>query len=430
MVRARLKPASLNEWLALLETRHPSEIELGLDRVARVAQRTGLLQPAPRIISIAGTNGKGSCVAVLESLYMAEGHKTGAYTSPHLVRFNERIRIDGQPVEDQQICDAFELIEGQLGEISLTYFEFTTLAALLLFRDAGLDVAVLEVGLGGRLDAVNIIDADVSVVTSIDLDHQDWLGSDRASIGLEKAGIARTGRPLVCGDPEPPTSFCDYLDSLGAIPYQLGGERFKLLDSDQGLELICTNHKGQTRTYSNLPQPRLPEFSAACAVQAMICAGDEPTADNVRQVFAQCQLAGRLQLRDFQGRRVLLDVAHNPAAARYLADKLADLLQEGERLYALFGVLEDKDIEGIVEPLLPLVDGWAACDLRACPRAANAKQLARELDNRSARVSVFNNVEGALLSLLGQMRDNDLLLIFGSFYTVAEALEASARFGD
>lgn len=427
---ANLKPTSLNEWLTLLEKRHPSEIELGLDRVAQVARRVGVLQPAPRIISVAGTNGKGSCVAVLESLYMAEGRKIGAYTSPHLLRFNERIRIDGQPLDDRQICSAFEIIESRLGETSLTYFEFTTLAALLLFRDADLDIVVLEVGLGGRLDAVNIVDADVAVVTSIDLDHQAWLGDDRASIGLEKAGIARRGRALVCGDPRPPAAFIDYLNCLGAIRYMFGDEGFGLRSANRGLQLTCTDNKGQAQVYENVPLPRLPETSAACAVQAMICAGDTPGTATVQGVFAQCQLAGRFQLCDYRGRRMLLDVAHNPAAARRLAEKLRELLREGERLYVVFGVLEDKDISGIVEALLPIADEWIACDLQVCQRAVKAEALARQLDSLGASVALGDRVDDALLSLFGKMGDNDLLLVFGSFYTVAEALVALSRFGD
>ena len=416
--------------MALLEKRHPTEIELGLDRVARVGKRLGVLQPAPRIISVAGTNGKGSCVAALERLYILAGSRVGAFTSPHLLRFNERIRIDGLPLSDNQICSAFEIIEAQLGDVSLTYFEFTTLAALLLFRDAGLDIVVLEVGLGGRLDAVNIVDADVSVVTSIDLDHQAWLGNDRASIALEKAGIARAGRAVVCGDPDPPISFRQYLDALGSVTHSLGGERFRLFGSDSGLTLVCSNREGKWHHYLNLPQPLLPELSVACAVQAMILAGDVPTADMVQEVFAQCRLPGRFQLHESRGRRVLLDVAHNPAAARRLAGNLHKVLHRDGRVYAVFGVMGDKDIKGIIEPLLPVMDDWVACDLRDCPRAAKAANLAEELTGLGARASARGGVEDALLSIFSRMRDNDLVLVFGSFYTVAEALDVLSRFSD
>ena len=429
-MRTRLKPRALNEWLALLEKRHPTAIELGLERVARVARRLGVLQPAPRIISIAGTNGKGSCVAILEQLCILAGRGIGTYTSPHLLRFNERIRINGLPLDDRQLCSAFDIVEAQLGDVSLTYFEFTTLAALLLFRDADLDIVVLEVGLGGRLDAVNIVDADVSVVTSIDLDHQAWLGNDRASIGLEKAGIARAGRALVCGDPEPPTVFRDYLDALGSVTYMLGSGGFRLVGSDPETMLICSDREGKLHRYPNLPRPRLPEISAACAVQAMILAGDVPSVDGVRQVFARCQLPGRFQLHEFRGRRVLLDVAHNPAAARRLAENLPRVLGREGRVCALFGVMGDKDIRGIIEPLLPVVHDWAACELRDCPRAATAGSLVAELVRLGARASACDAVEDALLSIFGRMRDNDLILVFGSFYTVAEALDALSRFGD
>ena len=265
--------ASLDEWLVLLEQRHPSLIDLGLERVAEVAARLELTTPKSKVITVAGTNGKGSCVAIIEALLTTVGIRVGTFTSPHLLAYNERIRIDAENSNDADICRAFVAIEQARGDISLTYFEFSALAALWLFAETELDIIVLEVGLGGRLDAVNIIDPDVAVITSIDLDHQQWLGESRSAIGLEKAGVARSGVPLICADADPPDELLAALDSLGADLILLGQEGFTRHVKQHLLTLVATGCDGQVSTFTDLPIPQVPLTSAVCAVQALLALG-------------------------------------------------------------------------------------------------------------------------------------------------------------
>ena len=431
-MRKTLKPTSLNKWLALLEKRHPNAIDLGLSRISLVAERLGLLPPAARVVTVAGTNGKGSCVAFLEHLLLS-GNETkhndnhcivGSYTSPHVTRYNERIRVAGKPVEDAIICQAFASIDRVCGDVSLTYFEYGTLAALLIFQQFDVDIALLEVGLGGRLDAVNIIDADVMVITSIDLDHQDWLGCNRESIALEKAGIARAGRPLVCGEQAPPATLLPRLGDIGAEVCLLGSHAFHYEIEGETLNLTCTDNDGSQRRYADLPRPQLPVVSACCAVQAMLYLGVAPDGDTVRRVFAETQLTGRFQHIRYQGRDVVLDVAHNPAATRLLAERLQDYLarSRGTRVHGLFGVLADKDVNGMIMPLMPVVSAWHVSDLDGVQRAARGEEIALVLHRVGIDAQTHRSVAEALLLIVGQMGVNDLLVIFGSFYTVGEAL--------
>ncbi len=421
-------PASLNDWLALLAQRHPREIDLGLDRVAAVAARLQLGRPAPKVIVVGGTNGKGSCVATLQALLLAAGRRVGCYTSPHLIRYNERICINGAFAGDAEICAAFARIEQARGDISLTCFEFGTLAALLLMAAAPLDVAVLEVGLGGRLDAVNIVAADVAVITSIQLDHEAWLGDTRDAIGREKAGIARAGMPLVCGDPQPPPALVAALAELGAVGHYLGvqsGGDFGFAAGGEGAcSVYCQNPAGDKLTFADLPQPRLPLPSVACAVQALVLLGEPVTADVLRAVLAELRLAGRFQHLLWRGRRVILDVAHNPAAAELLARRLAEHLAESPcaRVLAVFAVLADKDIDGMVAPLAPLVSRWYLSGLADVARAAGAEELAGVLYNRGADLCCCADVEAGFWRAHGDLASDDMLLVFGSFYTVGRVL--------
>lgn len=394
-----------------------------------MAERLDLLSPANQVISVAGTNGKGSCVALLEAMLLADetriGAKVGAFTSPHLSAYNERIRVNARPVEDQFICAAFAEIEAARGDISLTYFEFGTLAALWIFKQHAVDIALLEVGLGGRLDAVNIVDADVAVVTSIDLDHQDWLGNDRESIGVEKAGIARRNRPLVCGDVDPPRSLLTYVEDLHAQSFMLGTEVFYYSEEGQMLSLVCTNNSAEVFNYPLLPKPQLPRDSALCAVQALVCLGRAPSQEAAHRAFAETSLAGRFQRAYFGRRRVILDVAHNPAAARLLAEKLSDYVKTARinNVYGLFGALADKDIDGMIEPLLSEIDSWHVCELNATARAANARDIATKLEAFEVSPNIYGSVAKGWLSVVGQMSDNDVLVVFGSFYMVSEGLQ-------
>lgn len=422
---------SLDEWLALIAQRHPLSIELGLPRVEAVARRLGLLKTSAKVITVAGTNGKGSCIAFLE--YLLAAHKdlvVGSYTSPHLVHYEERIRVAGQPVPAAEICHAFTAIEEARGDIGLTYFEFGTLAALLVLKKRRVDVLLLEVGLGGRLDAVNIMDSDVAIITSVAMDHMAWLGADRNAIAIEKAGIARAGKPVICGETNPPSALLPELHRIGAKVVQLGSEAFDCRHRGETLTLTCVAGGGAVQHYANLQPPELPLPSAACAVQALGFIGMLPSPRHVAAAFANTRLAGRFQRLSLQHRKLVLDVAHNPAAACLLADKLAMELstRAGKaKLHGLFAVMADKDISGIVEPLLPLVAQWHVCDLAAVPRAATALQIADKLALSGVDkdiVAGYTSVKNALNAALSQLKVNDLLVIFGSFYTVAEAMAA------
>lgn len=421
-------PTTLSDWLALLEARHPVAIELGLERVAAVAARLQLQRPAPRVVTVAGTNGKGSCIAFLEALLAAAGRRTGSYTSPHLLAYNERVRIDGVPVADALLCGAFARIEAARGEIRLTYFETGTLAALLILAQAGIDVALLEVGMGGRLDAVNIVSPDVAVITSIALDHQEWLGADRDAIGIEKAGIARAGVPLVCGDPEPPAAMLAKLTELGAPVIALGSQDFCVACGDGGLDLMCTDPGGKSVRYGGLPLPSLPLGSAACAVQALICLGMVPESGAVARTFADTRLAGRFQEFARDGRRVVLDVAHNPAAATLLAARLRRGRGPEAAVHAVVGVLADKDIAGILAPLVPEIAHWHCCALPGVARGASASRVAGLLYNvtadRGSRAMCSSHADPAtaFAAAFAESRPGDLVLVFGSFHTVAPVL--------
>ncbi len=420
----------LADWLNRLEALHPSEIELGLQRVAEVAARMGLDQlasnPSIKIVTIAGTNGKGSCVATLEALAKQQGTSVGAYTSPHLLHYCERIRIDGQPVADNLVCDAFAAIDQARGEISLTYFEFGTLAALEVFRRQGVELLLLEVGLGGRLDAVNIIDSDIAVVTSIDIDHEDWLGSDREVIGAEKAGVFRRGKPAICAELNPPAS-------IARVAQETGANLMSKVDSwDWQVKDGCWSWQGRTAAdemlqLSGLPLPELPLPSVAAALQVASLLGWNLDHADLIELIAGLSLAGRAQTLSIDGCEVLLDVAHNPAAAELLARRLQQHPATGQTL-AVLAVMADKDIDGLLSPLWPEVDEWFACGLPDNPRAALATSLAQDLGRlqtvnaQQRSVSVCDTVAVGLKSALAQAGGNDRVLVVGSFFTVAEAL--------
>ncbi len=414
---------SLKEWLNLLEARHPSEIDLGLERIAKVGQALKLTRPATQTVTVAGTNGKGSAVAIMEAILLNKKRRVGAYTSPHFLKYNERVRIDGKPVDDHVLCQAFAEIEAARGAISLSYFEFGTLAALLIFARAGLDVALLEVGLGGRLDAVNIIDADVGIITSIALDHESWLGDSREKIALEKAGIARANRPLVCADSDMPTTLLPQLKTLGARPYVLGGSDFSYGMEGERITLHCSDNSDRRHIFSNLPLPNLPLPSALCAVQALLLLGESITEQTLQQVFSTTQLPGRLQHLRLEDKNIILDVAHNPAAAKLLAQNLA--AHKSGTVHALFSVMADKDIAGIISPLCGLVSHWHIAELPHISRAAKPADVVNILQScepSGVECTAYSDVEAAMAGALKQMQPEDTLLGFGSFFTVADIL--------
>lgn len=412
--------ASLTAWLGWLEQNHPKEIDLGLDRTRQVAERLNLLTPSAKVVTVAGTNGKGSCVTATAGLLRAAGQSVGVYTSPHLLRYNERIQIDGQPVSDELICAAFEEIADAAAEISLTYFEYGTLAALLIFTQQAVDVMVLEVGLGGRLDAVNIIDADVAVITSIALDHQDWLGDNREDIGREKAGILRVGQYFVCADEQPPVSIVDIAQKLNTqacylgreFSYQLDGDRWHWQGSDKFKSLV---------TFADMALPHLPLPSLAASLQVVQWFGLQLTAVQVEQTLLSLELPGRFQKLIYQGRELVLDVAHNPAATHYFAKRLQADPAQGRTL-AIVAMMADKDRRASLANLVDQVDDWNLLDLTPLSRAATPDVLAEDLASLSVTVGERGAAQDLLAKLLSKSGQDDRILVFGSFFTVAAVL--------
>lgn len=412
---------TLAEWLAWQETLHPKSIDLGLSRVKEVYERLGKCEKPPFTITVGGTNGKGSCVAMLDAILRRAGYRVGTYTSPHLLRYNERIRIDGQPVSDDRICDAFERIERVREETTLSFFEFGTLAALDIFASADLDVQVLEVGLGGRLDAVNIIDADAALIASIDLDHQDWLGNTRTAIGLEKAGIFRAGRPAVVGDADVPAAVVRYAEEHG-VPLSCQGRDF-------GHEVLGDGWRwlGRDAQLTDLPFPALEgdhQFVNASAVLETLHRVESrlpvpPTA--IREGLAGVVLAGRFQYIPGSV-PVLLDVAHNPQAVRVLANHLRRRFSR-KTIHAVFAVMRDKDIPGVIDSIKELIEDWYLAPLKIS-RAASADQLLAVFDDLgvSAVHSGFSDAASAFRAARQNAESDHLLLVFGSFFLVSEYL--------
>ncbi len=421
---------SLNNWLTRLEAMHPKAIDMGLERVSVVANKLGLKFDCP-VITVGGTNGKGSTCAMLESMLLQGGYRVGLYTSPHILRFNERARVNGQSASDEEFCAAFEQVEAARGEVSLTYFEFTTLAIMKLFADAGLDAVILEVGLGGRLDAVNIIDADVAIVTSVDLDHMDYLGDTREKIGFEKAGIFRPGRAAICSDPSPPQTLVDHAITIGADLWLFGRDFNYSGDRQQW------NYGGRTMRRNSLAYPslrganQLLNASAALAALEALRERLPLGAQEVRSGLVLVDLPARFQV--LPGRpSVILDVAHNPHAAATLAQNL-DNMGFHPYTYAVFGAMADKDIPGILSHLKDKIDHWYLCDL-PLPRAASAESLAAALraagvadsgeQGAERSVRCFATPADAYASATKHATENDRIAVFGSFLTVAGVMAA------
>lgn len=414
----------LEAWLARLERLHPSTIELGLERVRRVRDALGLAPAFPLII-VGGTNGKGSTCAYLEAILGAAGYKTGLYTSPHLLRYNERVRIAGVESPDADLIAAFERIDAARGDTSLTYFEFGTLGAMAQFIDAGVDVAILEVGLGGRLDAVNVFDADAAIVTSVDLDHMDYLGDTREQIGFEKAGIYRAGRPAICADPAPPVSLLAHARDIGADLRCVNRDFSAQRDDDHW------TYRGSDVTWPAVPVPamagayQLRNAAGALAVLEALRARLPVSAAAIREGLAAARVAGRFQ-RIARAPEVIVDVAHNPEAARALAATLREQPAAGRTL-AVVGMLADKDAAGVFAALSGEIDAWWTC-APGSPRAQDAAALAAVLRDHAgaAPVTVQLDVNAALAEARGAAREGDRILVFGSFYTVAAVLDHAA----
>lgn len=413
---------NLTQWLTYLEQLHPNTIDMGLERLEKVANRLQLTRPAPLVITVTGTNGKGSTCAFIASLIQQQGLNVGVYSSPHLLHYEERISINNTPVTEAMLCEAFAKIESARGEISLTYFEFGTLAAFLLFEQANLDAVILEVGLGGRLDAVNLIDADIAVVTSIGIDHQEWLGSTRESVAFEKAGIFRANHPAVCGDTNPPLTLIEQAQEKQA-PLFVRNKDFSIQKFVSHWQWQGTTKSGKTIELNNIPLLDLPIDNAAVALQVFALLDLPWHFESINNALINTKLLGRLQKQSiyFNGKQIdlLLDVGHNPHAAIFLANYLKN--DTVKKRYAVFGLLADKDLEGVITPLAPLIDDWAVAPLQ-CPRSNTGQTLADALEKHTDQVTITPSIDDALMTQLNKAQAHDEIVIFGSFYVVSEAL--------
>ena len=413
----------LEDWLRWQESLHPKTIDLGLERVARVYKALNPKQLKPATIIVAGTNGKGSCIAFLEAVYTAAGYRVGSYTSPHILKYNERIKIAGEPVTDELICEAFSRIEAVRNNTSLSYFEFGTLAALDIFWHSNLDIQLLEVGLGGRLDAVNIINADVAIVSTICIDHADWLGETRAAIGKEKAGIFRTGVPAVIGDPEPPDSLLTSAVEKQAIIYAFG----QAFDYSK-IETGCWDwYQNEQIKLSNLPKPILKGEqqyrNASTAIMAVMLMQDKLPIQEVafRKGLLSANLTGRFQLIKDKV-PVLLDVAHNPQAVRMLATSLEQNFPN-KQIHAVFAMMKDKDIKGVVEVMQPHVVVWYIAPLKHARIAEESKMKTVFQEAAVANVNFgFSDYNEAFQAAQANAGQEDLILVFGSFFLVSAYL--------
>lgn len=416
-----MSKTSLDEWLQRLETLHPCEIDLGLERVASVAETLQLLPPTQPVISVAGTNGKGSTVAVMEAMLAQTGCVSGACTSPHLLCFNERIRVAGVPVDDIEIVQAFEQIESARGEISLTYFEFSTLAALLVFRQRNVDVILLEVGLGGRLDAVNIVDADVAVITSIDIDHQDWLGDSREKISLEKAGILRRERAAVIAERDPPQVLLDYIKSLDCQALFSGAD-YQLMDEGSSWTASLRMSNGVERKLPTIAQGSVLADNICAGLQALLLINQEFSDSQLVRALQTLSPPGRRELQKLAGKEYLFDVAHNVASL----DKLLEFIDVNPcngRSIAIFSAMVDKDFRAMLGACSGRFDAWFTANQPKVPRALEAEVIAQCLHEQGEKmVSISKNLRQAFRRAQGLMVEGDRLVIFGSFYTVAVIL--------
>ncbi len=413
--------SALDGWLQRLESLHPKTIDLGLARVKKVHSALSGTNHKPYTITVAGTNGKGSCIALLEAILRAEGYRVGSYTSPHLLRYNERIRLNGIAVDDQTICDVFERIDQARGETSLSYFEFGTLAAIEIFSHAELDLQLMEVGLGGRLDAVNILEPNVTLITTIDIDHSDWLGESRDAIALEKAGVFRAGVAAVIGDRNPPAVLLERAHSE-SVPFTVLG-----IDFDYQSCAAGWRWSGSDQTADRLPWPglvgehQLQNSSTVLETLSQIRTERPVSQQAIRRGLESVRLAGRLQFIP-AAVPMLLDVAHNLQAAKLLAEHLRKEYSD-RSVIALFSMMRDKDIAGVIETMKPVVDGWFVAPLKMA-RCAGTEQIRAAFS--ACQVTQFqdgfDDLASALASARHSANEKTLIVIFGSFFLAAEYL--------
>ncbi|EGU47229.1 folylpolyglutamate synthase/dihydrofolate synthase [Vibrio ichthyoenteri ATCC 700023] len=414
MIQSQIPQATspLAMWLDYLAELHTSAIDLGLDRVQAVANKAQLTKPAPTVITVAGTNGKGSTCALMEAILLDAGYSVGVYSSPHLIRYNERVRVNGIDLSDEKHAQAFDFIEQQRGDISLSLFEFGTLAALRLFQTEKVDVVLLEVGLGGRLDATNVVDHDVCVITSLAIDHVDWLGDDINVIGFEKAGIFRSEKPAICGQPKAPATVAAHADDINAELFQVGIQYDYALTSNNTWRWTHGSFQ-----LDDLPLPSLPLPNAATALMALASAHLDLSDVNIVNGLRNASLPGRMQLIN-QAPTVLLDVAHNPHSAQYLVERLAQQFPQ-QIIHMVVAMLHDKDIKSTLEILAPVATHWYPASLTG-PRAAQAEELCRYLGAEQAQ---FATPVAAFEAAMTNAHQQDVIIVVGSFHTVGEVLE-------
>ena len=407
--------SSLDDWLFYLESVHPANIEMGLERVATVANNIGLLNTSSKIILIGGTNGKGTTARCLESLLLSQGYSVGTYASPHLIRYNERVRINGQELDDQYHVDAFNKLEQGRGSTPLTYFEYGTLGALAIFKRFEVDYVLLEVGLGGRFDATNIVTPYASVITTIDLDHKEYLGDTRELVAYDKAGIFRKDTPAIIGDLSIPHTMIDYGNEISAN-MTLSGTDFIFKEHDKTFNWQFEKHN------LTLNKPAIPAQNAATALTVLSVLNLLPNVDVIKNCLANLVVEGRFEQLSTEP-LVFTDVAHNPESARYLANKLLSYKDKGFKVHALAAMLADKDKAAVLKELTHLVDDWFLASLGG-PRGDSANNLKEALQSVSThdKVQSFESVERALSVILPKQQDNVILIVFGSFFTVADAI--------
>ncbi len=418
---------ALEDWLSWQENLHTKAIDLGLERVAHVYQSLNPERVKPVTIIVGGTNGKGSCIAFLESIYRTAGFRVGTYTSPHILKYNERIKVAGEPVADQKICEAFERIEAARKDVSLSYFEFGTLAALDIFWRSNLDIQLLEVGLGGRLDAVNIIDADVAIVTTICIDHTDWLGETRDAIGKEKSGIFRIDVPAIIGDPEPPASLIDSASKIKAKVFAVGKE-FSYQKTETAWHWLLNDKI----IFAELPKPALigeqQYRNASTAIMAVELLQEKLSvkAPCIAQGLMNAHLMGRFQLINSEI-PVLLDVGHNPQAVRMLAAGLEAYFPK-QRIHAIFAMMKDKDIGGVVKIMQPYISNWYIAPL-GHSRIAEQSVVAEVLKKQKIKNLAygFTDFTETFNAALANARQGDLILVFGSFFLVSAYFSAFSK---
>lgn len=403
----------LDEWLCYLESIHATEIDMGLERISNVAQRLNIDLSHSKVVTVAGTNGKGTTCAFIENALISQNHSVAVYSSPHIKRFNERLRINKLDISDQPLIDAFEAIEQARGEVSLTYYEFTTLAAFIILMAEQPEFIILEVGLGGRLDAVNIIDADIAVITTVDLDHQAFLGNDRESIGFEKAGIMRSNQSVVIGDSNIPQSVLSHANNL----------QVDLYARDAQFSIEVNNSvwlwKNEQQCFNNLPIAQIPRDNIATALMVLTLLDIKLAPHDCQSLISDTKVAGRTEIIQQNPFIVMLDVGHNPLAARYLSQVIEQ--NKAKKVHAVVAMLGDKDIKSTLEPLANQVDQWYIASLDV-PRGASAQQVFGCLPKQvqsSQSVLSFDNVPDGYKMAITNAQCNDLVLVFGSFFTVA-----------